>query len=221
MIAAVAGIWFANTGTPAPNNVNAEPPQLPGPAPTRVPLSVRDREAARAIAAFFIDNAVLRKNSDASWDVTAPALRQGFTRERWGTGAIPVVPFPAEAVLAIKYRVEYSERDQLWLKIAIVPKPSAAIDGQAFSMGLERTKSTAHPWLVDYWTPSGVGTPSPRKMAARQAAVAAATKPRLEGRWILVPIAVIAGLILCIPLGLAGRGWYRTSRANRAYRETS
>jgi hypothetical protein len=219
VVAAVTGIWFANTGKPVPNTFDSRPVRLPGPAPQRAALSARDRDAARAVAARFIDAAVLRKNSDDSWDVTAPVLRQGFTRQRWGSGEIPVVPYPANAVLAIKYRLEFSEQDQLWLKVALVPKPSSSIDGQLFSMGLQRTKSTAHPWLVDYWTPAGIGSPNSRTAAARYGTPT--PKSSVNGNWIIAPIAVLAGLILCVPLCLAGRGWYRTARANRTYRQTS
>jgi hypothetical protein len=217
--AAALGIWFANTGRPIRNTFSSEPSDLPGPPPKRVPLTAHDRNQACAVAADFIDYAVLRKNSAQAWDLTAPVLRQGLTRRQWSTGAIPVVPFPAAEVGAIKYRVEYSEQDQLWLKVAIVPKPTSGVDGQLFSMGLHRTHSAAHPWLVDYWVPAGVGTPATPKAIARHAP--AKPERRVDGRWIFVPIAVLVGLMLCVPLVLAGRGWYRASRANRAYREST
>ena len=86
---------------------HAGKPDLVAPAPKAVKLERDDAKAARAAAAKFVATAVLRRNVDDSWDLTAPALKAGFTRERWKRGEIPVVPFPADDLDEVRWRLDY------------------------------------------------------------------------------------------------------------------
>ena len=221
---AFIGVNYANTGKKLPQHFTNEPVQRVPPALKTAALTSEDRDAARAIAEKFIDTAVLRVRVDDSWEITAPALRQGFTRAVWATGNIPVVPFqPAEAVEGIKYRVDWSGVDKIYLKVAIIPKRSANMTGGAFDMGLERTgRAGSHQWLVDYWVPSGASSASPLK-AARGGAAAA--RPQLKSRiapgWVAAPIGGIVLVLLLVPLSLVVRGHLRSRRANRLYRESA
>jgi hypothetical protein len=219
--ASIVGVFFANTGHPPPQTLNNEPPSLVAPPPKAAALSAVDREAARVVAARFMDTAVMRRHTEESWDIVAPAMRKGFTRASWASGNIPVVPFPAEAVLGVKFDVDWSGERKIYLRIAIVPKPASNVDGQAFDMGLEQTGDVgAHHWIVDYFVPYGLGQPSPAKRAAI-AAAAPELKSRIPAVWIILPVAFIAGLILMLPVGLGARGLYRKSRAERHYRQTT
>lgn len=213
------GVRYANTGQRIPERFSSEPPALVDPAPKAVVLTGEDRNAARVVAARFIDTAVLRQRIGDSWEITAPTLRQGLTRKEWQSGNIPVQPYPAEAVQGIKYSVDWSGVDHIYLKVAIIPKETAAVGGQAFDMGLRRKGPTAdHRWLVDYWVPTGLGQQSPAKQAAAAKLSPPELKPRLPVGWIFAPIGIFAAFIVGIPLVLAVRGWRRTVRANRAYR---
>lgn len=215
---AILGIFYANTGRPFEEHFSGSV-QLVPPAPKPVPLSAKDHEAARIVAEHFIDTAVLRQHIDDSWELAAPVLRQGFTRAQWRSGNIPVVPFPANAVGGIKYRVDWSGVDHVYLKVAIVPKPTSLVDGQAYDMGLRRMSSpTGKQWKVDYWAATGIGSPSPAKRA--KLPPAEAPKAGIASGWIFLPIGLIAGLLLLIPIVLGVRGRYRVSRANRLYRST-
>lgn len=215
---AVLGLFYANTGRNLESRITSEPPQRVPPAPARVPLTAEDRDAARAVAEVFIDTAVLRQQIDKSWEITAPSMRSGFTRKQWKTGNIPVVPFPAAAVADIKYQVDFSGSKRLWLKVAIVPKPASNVAGQAFDMGLERAGAPEqHRWLVDYWVGAGIGVSNPTP--AQAAAAAAVQRPSGgSAAWLLVPIGLIGGMLLSLPIILGVRGWYRSSRAERSYR---
>jgi hypothetical protein len=220
---AFVGVNYANTGKKIPQHFTNQPPQLVPPAPRAAALTADDRNAARAVAERFIDTAVLRQRVDDSWEITAPALRQGFTRANWATGNIPVVPFqPANAVEGIKYRVDWSGVDKIYLKIAIIPKPSANVTGGAFDMGLERTgPAGTHQWLVDYWVPSGASSASPRPGSkGGPPLVRPELKSRLGAAWIAAPLGGIIFLLLAVPLTLVLRGALRTRRANRLYRES-
>src|SRR4051794_8994465 len=52
--------------------------------------------AAQQVGERFIETAVERQNLAESWTLAAPALRSDFTLERWKSGDIPVVPYPAD-----------------------------------------------------------------------------------------------------------------------------
>lgn len=219
---AFIGVRYANTGKRLPEHFRKGPPQVAPPPLKAAALSNDDRDAARSVAAHFIDTAVLRQRIDESWEISAPSLRQGMTRAQWRTGNIPVTPFPAEAVLGIKYRVDWSGIDKIYLKVAIIPKPSANLTGGAFDMGLERAGSAAnHRWLVDYWVPSAAVSASPSPRARGAAAAPAELKSRIPAAWIIAPVGLILALILAVPLVLASRGWLRRRRAERAYRESA
>jgi hypothetical protein len=216
---AFIGVRYANTAQRIPSRFSSDPPQLVDPPLKSAVLTGEDANAVRIVAARFIDTAVLRQHIDESWEITAPKLRQGFTRKQWQTGNIPVQPFPAEAVSGIKYRIDFSATDHIYLKVAIIPKATADVGGQAFDMGLRRKGAVAdHHWLVDYFVPTGLGQPSP----VAQRAAAKLPPPKLESRipvaWIFAPIGIFGAFIVGIPLALAVRGWRRSVRANRAYR---
>ncbi len=216
---AFVGIRYSNTGKKLPNRFYAGKVQLVPPALKAAQLSGDDRDAARQVAARFIDTAVLRQRIDDSWEITAPKLRQGLTREQWHTGNIPVQPFPAAAVLGIKYRVDWSGADYVYLKVAIIPKATADVGGQSYDMGLRRTgPATDHHWLVDYWVPSGLGQATPKEQAAAAKLPLPELKSRINPAWIFAPIAIFAAFFAGIPLFLFFRGWSRTKRANRLYR---
>jgi hypothetical protein len=221
---AFVAVNYANTGTALPEHFTNQPVQRVAPPPRAAKLSGEDQNAARAVAEHFIDTAVLRQRIDESWEISAPSLHQGMTREQWRSGNIPVTPYPANAVGEIKYRVDWSGEDRVYLKIAIVPKPKSTANGQAFDMGLERLgPAQNHRWLVDYWVPSGIGSPNPAPAAGNKSA--AAQTPELESRipaaWIMAPIGLLVFLLLAVPLTLMLRGWHRARRAERLYRETS
>jgi hypothetical protein len=216
---AFIGVRYANTGQKLPERFTSEPVAVVAPAPKEVVLTGEDRNAARIVAARFIDTAVLRQRVDDSWEITAPTLRQGLTRKEWQTGNIPVQPYPAEAVEGIKYRVDWSGVDRIYLKVAIIPKETAAVGGQAYDMGLRRKGAAAdHLWEVDYWVPTGLGQQSPAKQRAMAKLPPPEVKSRLPVGWIFAPIGVFGAFIVGIPLVLILRGWRRTVRANRAYR---
>jgi len=189
------------------------------PAPKAARLSAIDNDAVRRVAELFIDTAVMRQRIDDSWEITTPHLRQGLTRKQWDTGNIPVSPFQANAVAGIKYDLDWSGTNFVYLKIAIVPKPTSNVNGQAFDIGLRRHGRPAdHNWLVDYWVPTGVGVASAAQRA-RVAAPLSTQQPtgRIPVVWIFVPVGLLLATIVGLPLGIFGRQWMRGRRALREY----
>jgi hypothetical protein len=217
------GLHYSNTGHKSPEHFSAAPVQRVAPPPKAAALSNVDASIVRQVAAQFIDTAVLRRHIDDSWPITTANLRQGLTRKQWDTGSIPVTPYPAEAVRAIKYQLDWSGEDLVYLKIAIVPKPTSKALGQAFDIGLTRRGRVAeHRWLVDYWVPLGGGvvTPSSGSLTARTAAPAAPQpKTRIPPAFLFVPVGLLVAALIGLPTLLFGRQWFRNRRAVRDYRQ--
>jgi hypothetical protein len=217
---AFIGVHYSNTGKTAADHFSSEPVQRVAPPPKAARLSGADNESVRDVAALFIDTAVLRRRIDDSWEITTQKLRQGLTRKEWDSGNIPVMPFKADAVSEIKYTLDWSGANLVYLKIAIVPKPTSNVDGQAFDIGLQRQGQPAeHKWLVDYWVPSGTAVPvaGPRARAAGQEALTQ-PKSRISVAWIFVPVGLFVGLLFGLPVAIFGRQRLRSRRALREYR---
>ena len=134
-------------------------PPLPPPGKVQIPTqdkTVPVDPAAKLIGERFIQTAVARKHLAESWQLTAPALRQDFTRRRWESGNIPVVPYPADLSHPAPIKIEYSYKDQMLLLILLEPKHGVVMKPQLFHLGLHAfgTGKSRH-WLVDYWAPFG------------------------------------------------------------------
>ena len=216
---AFVGLRYANTGKQVQEHFSSEPVQRVPQALPPAELSVVDQNAVQAIAELFVDTAVLRHRVDDSWDITTPNLRQGLSRREWDTGNIPVTPFPAKAVRTVRYRLDWTGEDLVYLKIAIVPKARSDVNGQAFDMGLTRAAEAGeHAWLVDYWVPSGIGV-AVGGARARAIAKESLRQPssRLPVGWVFLPVGVLVVLVLGLPIAIFGRQRLNNRRALRRY----
>jgi hypothetical protein len=118
----------------------------------RIALPRAAVETSRA----FVRAAVLRTDLARGWELAAPALRVGFTRREWLTGAIPVVPFPAREFARASFKVVRSRQRDVLLGVYIVSKNPAAVSNLDFLIELVPVQNR---WLVSYWAPRGhIGT---------------------------------------------------------------
>jgi hypothetical protein len=220
--ATVIGVFFSNTGDSNEAPFTKGPVQLVGPLPKSVEFTEKIRRDVGVVAAEFVATGVLRTNTERSYDLTDRAFHQGISRKRWGN-ANPIVPYPKDAVAVVKWKLDYSYRDRVGLKVSLQPKPTATIGGMVFNIELHKAGAPGHRhWLVDYWAPAGLETPPPSRSAARAPLGPPPTgQPGLAAAWLVLPIAVIFGTILLVPLVLMFRGWRRRVRADRAYRALS
>ncbi len=147
--AVVTFLWTSPQATPIPPYHGSV--QIP-PHEKTVPFD----PAAKKVGQRFIETAVERRNLAESWRLTAPAMRSDFTLARWETGAIPVVPYPADTSRPAPVKIEYSYRDKVLLLILLEPKPGVKEKPQLFHLGLHAfgVGKSRH-WLVDYWAPFG------------------------------------------------------------------
>jgi hypothetical protein len=216
--AAILGIFFPNT---SPTRHSApftkEPVQTVAPLPKEVRFTPEERKEVDAVAGRFIATAVFRNHVDDSYDLVMPEFHQGLTRKQWGTGNIPVMPFPQEQLAVMRWKLDYSYRDRIGLRVALMPKHTATIGGVVYAIELRNVGTPERRrWLVSYWFPASGGILSNRQRAA-QAGPAQVVKPRLGAGWIFVPIGGLIALIVLVPATLALRGWLSRRRVDRTY----
>jgi hypothetical protein len=214
--ATIVGVFFSNTGHENASHFRKGRPQLVPPTPKSVPFTAREQREVGKVAAQFVATAVLRNHPERSYDLTDVAFHQGLTRAQWGTGNIPVVPYPRKALDVVKWKVDYSFKDRVGLKVSFQPKRTATVGAMVFNIELHRAGTPGHRrWLVGYWTPAGLASPAP----AGHGPVGGIPPPRatLGAGWLVVPVALVLGLILLVPTVLVVRGWRQRVRAARAY----
>lgn len=228
-LVAVGLIW-PNTADEVPSALEPGAPQVYH-EPKAIKLTNVARAKALATAANFVRTAVAREHVEDSWLLASPALKQGFTREEWSQGEIPVVPYP---VAQARWKLDYAYEDALGLQVLLIPKDGTGMRPNLFLMELKPTGDPAHRrWVVDSWTPSGVANPALQAPAAPTGRgggggaigvpsldpqVVGNTQSRLGAIWLFVPIALFA-IVPLVLLIFGARSWRRSRRAERAYRE--
>jgi hypothetical protein len=187
-------------------------------APRPVALDRKGRAEVVFAASNFVRTAVRRKHLDASWAMTDPSLRQGFTRRQWAKGNIPVVPYPAAGIRQLQ--IDWSYRDDVALDIVLVATAGSHLPPKSFMIELKRSGGPVHHrWLVASWAPHGVSEASMLAAAAKdQGPISNATS--LSSRWLLLPLFLILGMILTLPIVLGVRERVKGVRAERAHRRS-
>lgn len=224
-VAATVGfvVWkYPNTASDAydATPVNRNEPIVAEPDPVRVPLEGERRAAALGAAQRFLVTAVARRDVAASWPVTHPTLRSGYTRREWASGDIPVVPYP---VATARWRLDYSFADRVGMQVYVVPKEGADVREMVFDIELTaQRRGDDERWLVSEWSPRGgaIYQPPPAN-PEREAAVAREMERRRANEipvgWLLAPVGVILAL-MTVPILFTVRDWRRNRRADRRHR---
>jgi hypothetical protein len=211
------GVYFSNTGHEVPSVYKPGPVARVPPNPKADPFTPSERRQVRAVAARFVASAVLRKNTGDSWEIATAQLRQGLSHTQWASGSIPVVPYPADAIAEVRWRLNYSYARTVGMKVAFFPKPGAQVNRQVFDIELQNAGSAAKPrWLVSDWVPSG-GVQLSTAAPGGAPATVGTSHDSIRPIWLLAPVGLIVGSMLTLLLWLGLRGWIRTTRANRAY----
>jgi hypothetical protein len=211
------GVYFSNTGHRVPSVFKPGPVARVPPNPKTDPFTPTEQRQVRAVASRFISSAVLRKNTGDSWEIATARLRQGLSHRQWASGSIPVVPYPADAIAEVRWRLSYSYVRTIGMKVAFFPKRGAQVNRQVFDIELQNAGTSAKPkWLVSDWVPSG--GPQLANAGPGGPPVAAGTSHRsIRPIWLLAPVGLIVGSMLTLLLWLGLRGRIRATRANRAY----
>jgi len=222
VVLAAVGVRYSDSVADPVNAPRSAGPGWEAPRQERtVQLGTSARREALTVAARFVETAVARKQVGKSWDLIVPSMKEGYTRTSWARGDIPVVPFQVDFA---KWRLDYSFRDSLGLKVALFPKPGADDRATVFNIDLRAVgEGSDRRWLVESFTPDRVaaanepGATSAVGLPNLGASAAAGGTSRLATTWLLVPLGILS-LILIVPLALGINQWYRGMRAERDYR---
>ncbi len=235
------GVHFSDPGNPG--NANGPLVNEPGnaePKPAR--FTKEDQQKVSKVLSEFVLTAVDRQDVGRSWEISAPSLREGFTRKQWTRGDLPVVPYPAaNRGLGRWSFVEYSYKGTVGLEVFLFPKPGSG--WSAMTADVELVKGHDGNWRVDYWMPKKFHGPpalsvaakaKAKKQAARAEAAAKRSKqkarktaappapepvtqtPKPSAFWWAVPIALLAFMLLA-PIAIGVTIWYRNRRAARQW----
>jgi hypothetical protein len=221
---AIGFIW-PNTAPPENTKPTGGPVKIAAP-PKKVPLKVRERAAALAVASRFIDTAVARKNVDRAWGLVTPTLRAGYTRKQWDTANLPgIPPFP---VAEARWRLQFSDEKGIGFTMALFPTKASHQQAQVFMIGLHKVGAGKHRhWLVDNWQAapttasqlvSGGGSTGGVLDQVSPQVSATSAKAKESPIWLLIPVGLLS-LALLIPVGIAGTNWYRDRRARALFGE--
>jgi hypothetical protein len=232
------GIHFSNPGDKgAATGPEVNVPGYTQPKKARF-TKAKQREVSKVLREFIL-TAVDRRDVGRSWDISAPSLREGFTKKQWSRGDLPVVPYPAANKGLGRWSfVQYSYSDTIGLEVFLFPKPGSG--WSAMTADVELVKGHDGKWRVDYWMPKkfhgppslakakptakakavkAKATPTHRAAGKRRAAPPEPARlgtPKPSRAWWIVPIALLS-LIVLVPLGILLGSWYRNRRAERDY----
>jgi len=129
------------------------------PKPAQMPVKskpVKLDPEVQQVGERFIRTAVARKQLADSWALVAPSMKSGFTLKQWKSGAIPIVPYPADTTHPAPVKVEYSYANRALLQVLLLPPKGDRTKPQLFLLGLRKFGhgGQGH-WLVEYWAPYG------------------------------------------------------------------
>jgi hypothetical protein len=236
------GVHFSSAGDPG--NANGPIVQEDNSQPKKAPFTKSDQQAVHKVLREFVLTAVDRQDVGRSWAISAPALREGFTRKQWSSGDLPVVPYPAaNRGLGDWSFVQYSYQGLVGLEVFLFPKPGSG--WSAMTADVELTKGHDGQWRVDYWMPKRFhgppslssatkaqakakaqaarakaktkrARPAVAKKAAPPAPEPATAPPKPSALWWAVPVALLA-LIVVAPVAIGIVIWFRNRRAARQW----
>lgn len=181
------------------------------------------KEAPQVLTAAksFILTGVEQKDLAASWDVVAPSMKVGFTKEKWVRGnELPFPPYPADLPRA-RWQLSFSYPTEVGLRVALFPRPHSRIKPIVFDI-VERKygHSGQTRWLVSSFTPAPSASGDfggKSSFSPGSAETIAAPIHHTSTIWLILPFGVlVGGLIIGLGSFLAFRSW-RNAAIYRAY----
>src|SRR4026207_2411124 len=121
------------------------------PAAASPRLTPADRAAITRSIDVFVNHAVKRVNTGASFDVVAPETRPGITRKQWARGDIPAYPFPARGTTH-PWNILYVTKEEVGLELELIPRQGAPEAGPIL-LPIQPRPVCGGRWLVDSFMP--------------------------------------------------------------------
>ncbi len=185
--------------------------------PRTVKLTPSARREVTAALDTFIRTGVAGRHPAAAWDLTTDALHVSSSRADWAKGETPFWRFPARGSHFSGWVLKYSYAGDVGLDIFLQPKPRAKTAPIAFRAEFKRVGGT---WLVEAWQPVAMfSKPGEKAKVLAQPdlapGVASGAEQRISPNWIFLPLGLLIGAIVLIPLAVAVWNWRRNREAVR------
>jgi hypothetical protein len=219
VVAAVAtAVVLLPRGEKVPQTALRTEPVDTGPARAPLRFTAARRREADALVRRFAIQAAGRRDPAAAWADASAAMHASVSRDDWNAGNLPgVVPFDADALGSLSWRVVYREPDRLGLDVLLVARAGTAQQTTVYAVDLVLEHGRV---VVDAWAPRETfAAPAPTTTRGETTAAPAepqAARGKLDTRWLLIPASVLA-LAVLVPIGLLLRNAIRTRRAYRRY----
>ena len=200
-------------------------------APTRTVRSVTTSEptvkltpSARREVTAALDRVILTgvagPHPGAAWDLTTDALHVSSSRVDWAKGETPFWRFPTKGTHFSGWVLKYSYPGDVGLDIFLQPKPRAKTGPIAFRAELKRVGGA---WLIEAWQPVAmfskpVETAKVLAQPDLAPGIATGADQRISANWIFLPLGLLVGAIVLIPLAVAVWNWRKNREAVRYLR---
>jgi hypothetical protein len=189
--------------------------------PNEVPLTQVQRRMVTRLLDAFVPAAVERRDLAGAYRMVTPSFRAGVSRAEWNRGVVPIHPFDARNDRHFGWVLRSAFPGEISVDVLLQPSRREKLGALAFTAVFKRT--SAGSWLIDEFVPAASFAPArkpPRILAApdfQPNMVEGVTRSRLDAKWLLLPVAILA-LVPLVPFLLLLRSKRQERRALRAYR---
>lgn len=197
-----------------PDTFSSQPADVYRDLPT-AKLGPADRRQIGTTLERFVRDGLGRRDPAAAYGLATPAMRSGVTRAEWTRGNLPVAPYDARPGDARNWRLEYAYGNEISVELLLQPGPREPMGAIVFHAALKKLDGR---WLVDSVQPAATFARDGEKPVmfsekdlAPGARTAVASSGRIDARWLLVPVAILA-LALLVPAVVVARTAVRRPR---------
>lgn len=185
-------------------------------------LTAADRAKINVLLDRFIPASVQRRSAATAWALAGPELRASSSLAQWRAGNTPVPEYPARGTTFHYWTVVAIEKNDVVFNILLHPQaghkiPSYELSGQVIRHGTGWRVNRLYT-IATFSHPSAKTTRvvGPNDFAASSGSPSPATQHARLSRWYSLPLFLIFGAVILIPLGFGAMAVVRGRRFKRA-----
>lgn len=181
-----------------------------------------DRAKINALLDRFIPAAVERRSAETAWALAGPELRAYSSAAQWRAGNSPVPQYPARGTTFHYWTVVSIGKNDVLFNILLHPRagvklPSYELSGQVIRKGADWRLNRLYT-IATFSHPSSKTTQvvGPNDFAAPSSSPSPATRHARLSHWYAIPLFLIFGGAVLVPLGFGAVAFMRARRFKRA-----
>jgi hypothetical protein len=181
-----------------------------------------DRAKIDALLDRFIPAAVERRSAATAWALAGPEMHAYSSVAQWRAGNLPVPEYPAKGTTFHYWTIVYVGKKELLFNILLHPRaglkvPSYELAGQVIRHGAGWRINRLYT-IATFSHPSSKRTNvvGPNDFAAPSSSPSPATQHARLSRYYAIPLFLIFGGVVLVPLGLGLAALVRGRRFKRA-----